>query len=171
MLNLALIRDSVRKRNLTRIALSFVLGLTALIPLGLGRTASAEAAPAKAFACAIGKKTVSVTSEGGQLTYHYGVADKDENSIVGIPTSGNIFQMTQRFAGMEYQLRFRSGEFSYIVYSSEGNGRTGASATSGLVIMRGAKRISDRPCSKFAELTMPAGGLAIPEDTDIYSAL
>jgi hypothetical protein len=150
---------------------SIILRLAALISVGLGLTAPAEGAPTKVFTCAIGKKTVSVTSAGGRLIYHFGTANKDELSIVGIPTSGNVFQMTQRFAGMEYQLRFRNGEFNYIVYSSEGNGRVGATATSGLVIMRGTKTISDRSCSQFEELVMPADALAIPEDTDTYSAM
>lgn len=108
---------------------------------------------------------------GGRLTYHYGMANKDELTIVGIPASGNIFQMSQRFAGMEYQLRFRNGEFNYIVYSSEGNGRVGAAASSGLVVMRGTKVISDRSCSRYADLTMPDDALAVPEDTDLYSAM
>jgi hypothetical protein len=150
---------------------SIMLALAALMPAGLGFMARAEEAPTKVFTCAIGKKTVSVTSADGRLIYHYGTANKDEMSIVGIRTSGNIFQMKQRFAGMEYQLRFRNGEFNYIVYSNEGNGRVGAAATSGLVIMRGAKRMSDRSCSQFAELVMPADALAIPEDTDTYSAM
>jgi hypothetical protein len=148
-----------------------ILGLAAMVPCGLGPTAPAEAASTNVFTCSIGKKTVSVTSTEGRLTYHYGTANKDELSIVGIPASGNIFQMSQRFAGMEYQLRFRNGEFNYIVYSSEGNGRVGAAASSGLVVMRGTKVISDRSCSRYADLTMPDAALAVPEDTDVYSAM
>jgi len=148
-----------------------VLGLTALLPLAPGLAAHAKETPVKAFSCAIGAKRVSVTTEDGRLVYRYGTAAKDEMSVVGDPASGNIFQMSQRFAGMEYQLRFTNGAFSYIVYESEGNGRVGASATSGLVVMRGAKRISDKSCARFSELTMPPATLAIPEDTDAYSAM
>lgn len=148
-----------------------MLGLVGLFTICPGLAASAEGTSARLFACLIGEKRVAVTSAGGQLTYHYGTANKDEISIVGIPESGNVFQMTQRFAGMEYQLRFRSGDFSYIVYSSEGNGRVGAAAASGLIVMRGTKQLSDKSCARFAELAMPADSLKIPEDADAYSAM
>jgi hypothetical protein len=151
-----------------------MLGLSALLGLvGSGVAAAADGASTKLFACAIGGKTVAVavTAAGGRLVYRYGTADKEELSIVGDPAAGNIFQMSQRFAGMEYQLRFSNGDVSYIVYSSEGNARTGAAATSGLVVMRGGKRISDRSCSRVAQLVLPAEALAIPEDTDAYSAM
>ena len=112
-----------------------------------------------------------MTRADGRLTYHYGIGIKDEMSIVGIPTSGNVLQMTQRFAGMEYQLRFRNGEYSYIVYDSEGNSRVGAAASSGLVIMRGTKQISERSCARFTEFAVPLDSLGFPEDTDAYSAM
>src|ERR1035437_2848517 len=148
-----------------------VPGLVALMALGPASTVHAEGISTTGFTCSIGKKMVSVTRADGRLTYHYGTGNKDEMSIVGIPSSGNVFQMTQRFAGMEYQLRFRNGEYSYIVYDSEGNGRVGAAATSGLVIMQGTKQISDRSCSRFAEFAVSLDSLGIPEDTDAYSAM
>jgi hypothetical protein len=145
-----------------------MLGLMLLIPFG---PAFAEAPVKKLFTCAIGKKTVSVTIAGDQLIYHFGTAGKDEIAIIGTPASGNIFQMTQRYAGMEYQLRFKKDEFSYIVYSSEGNPNVGASATSGLVVMQGTKTIMDKPCSKLTELTLPDATLKVPEDSEAYSAM
>jgi hypothetical protein len=148
-----------------------VPGLVALMALGPASTVHAEGISTTVFTCSIGKKMVSVTRADGRLTYHYGTGNKDEMSIVGIPSSGNVFQMTQRFAGMEYQLRFKNGEYSYIVYDSEGNGRVGAAATSGLVIMQGTKQISDRSCSRFAEFAVSLDSLGIPEDTDAYSAM
>jgi hypothetical protein len=72
---------------------------------------------------------------------------------------------------MEYQLRFRNGDYSYIVYDNEGNNRVGAAATSGLVIMKGTKQISYRSCARFTEFTVPLDSLGIPEDTDAYSAM
>ena len=123
------------------------------------------------FACRIGAKSVSVTDAGGEIAYRYGTAGKDEMSIVGTAKSGKVLQLEQRFAGMEYQLRFRNGEFSYIVYSSEGDGRTGALPTSGLVVMKGAKVLSDRSCSPYAELTLPPNSEAIPQDTAAWSAM
>jgi hypothetical protein len=148
-----------------------VPGLVALIALGPASTLHAEGSSTTVFTCSIGKKTVSVTRADGRLTYHYGTANKDEMSIVGIPASGNVFQMAQRYAGMEYQLRFRNGDYSYIVYDNEGNNRVGAAATSGLVIMKGTKQISYRSCARFTEFTVPLDSLGIPEDTDAYSAM
>jgi hypothetical protein len=146
-------------------------GLVALIALGPASTLHAEGSSTTVFTCSIGKKTVSVTRADGRLTYHYGTGTKDEMSIVGIPASGNVFQMAQRYAGMEYQLRFRNGDYSYIVYDNEGNNRVGAAATSGLVIMKGTKQISYRSCARFTEFTVPLDSLGIPEDTDAYSAM
>jgi hypothetical protein len=148
-----------------------VPGLVALMALGPASTVHADGVSTTVFTCLIGKKTVSVTLADGRLTYHYGMGNKDEMSIVGIPSLGNIFRMTQRFAGIEYQLRFRNGEYNYIVYDSEGNSRVGAAATSGLVIMQGRKQISDRSCARFAEFGISLDSLGIPEDTDAYSAM
>jgi hypothetical protein len=148
-----------------------VPGLVALIALGPASTVHAEGGSTTVFTCSIGKKTVSVTRADSRLTYHYGTKDNDEMSIVGIPASGNVFQMAQRYAGMEYQLRFRNGDYSYIVYDNEGNNRVGAAATSGLVIMKGTKQISYRSCARFTEFTVPLDSLGIPEDTDAYSAM
>ena len=146
--------------------------LVPLVSLGPVLAAQSEDVSMTLFTCAIGAKSVSVTAGGGRLIYRYGTIDKNEMSIVGNPAAGNIFQMTQRYAGMEYQLRFKTGEFNYIVYSAEGNERVGASATSGLVVMRGTKRISDKSCSRFAPLAMPEAALkGVPDDTDAYSAM
>jgi hypothetical protein len=143
----------------------------AVVLMALGPALHAQDVPATVFTCAIGKKTVSVTHADGQIAYHYGTGGKDEMSIVGTSASGNIFQMSQRFAGWEHQLRFTNGEYSYIVYDSEGNGRVGAAASSGLVIMQGTKRISDRSCARFAEFAISLDSLGVPEDTDAYSAM
>jgi hypothetical protein len=148
-----------------------MLGLAALVLLGECHAAPAQEMSAKVFTCSIGKKTVSVTAAGGKLIYHYGIAGKDELTITGDSASGNVFRLAQRYAGMEYQLRFKNGEFSYIVYSAEGNARVGASATSGLVVMQGTKTISDSSCKPYAELVMPADADTIPEDTEAYSAM
>ena len=43
----------------------------------------------------------------GRLTYHYGTGIKDEMSIIGIPTSGNVFQMTH--GSPEWNTSFGSG--------------------------------------------------------------
>jgi hypothetical protein len=134
--------------------------------------ARAETNPARVFACSIGAKRVSVTATQDGLVYHFGTATKDEMTVVGTPAAGNVFQMAQRYTGPEFQLRFKNGEYSYIVYSAEGNANVGASSVSGLVVMRGTKTASDRSCSRFTEFAMPANGtFAFPEDTEGYSAM
>ena len=144
--------------------------LLALALISLSATAHAESAPKVLFTCAIGAKTVSVTAAGKDLIYHYGTAKKDEMTIVGSAAAKNIFQMAQRYAGMEYQLRFTNGDVSYLVYSAEGNPQVGAAAISGLMVMRGTKTIADKSCAQWSELTLPDDP-AIPQDSVAYSAM
>ena len=146
-----------------------VFGLAAMLTLGL--SISAEAATSQLFTCKLGAHAVSVTDDGGQLDYRYGTPGKDEMSIIAPAKSGRVLQMEQRFAGMEYQLRFKNGEVSYIVYSSEGNGRSRAAAVSGLVVMKGAKVLSDKSCSPYADLMLPPASDGVPQDSDFYSAM
>ena len=146
------------------------MALAAAMLPGLVPAAHGAGAPATLFACTVGMKTVSVTRAGDQVIYHYGTRSVDELTIVGSPTSGTVFQMAQRYAGMEYQLRFTNGEFSYTVYASEGNPRVGAHAISGLVVAKGAQRVSDKSCAPYAQLTLP-DDLKIPEDTEANSAM
>ncbi len=146
------------------------LGLSALALLSLSKTGQAESAPKVLFTCAIGAKTVSVTAAGKNLIYHYGTAKKDEMTIVGSAAAKNVFQMAQRYAGMEYQLRFKNGDVSYLVYSAEGNPQVGAAAISGLMVMRATKTIADKSCAQWSELTLP-DDRSIPQDSAAYSAM
>jgi hypothetical protein len=151
--------------------ITIILQALALLVFLPGIGSAAEEQPRKVFACRIGPKIFSVTEAAGRLTYRYGTKDKDEIAIVGAPESKNVFKMIQRFAGMEYQLRFARGDFSYTVYSVEGNGNTGASSTSGLVVTKGTKRISDKQCAPFADVRLPENSQAIPDDDESYSAM
>jgi hypothetical protein len=143
----------------------------ALIALGLGAPSHAAGKPTTIFSCAIGQKIASVTLADGQLTYHYGTGTHDELTIVGNPAADNVFQMAQRYAGMEYQLRFVNDGYSYILYAAEGNPQVGAAAVSGLVVTQGTDRIADKACKAFAEFAVPLDGLGIAEDTEAYSAM
>jgi hypothetical protein len=155
-----------------RMRFVIVLGLVALLPLGSCFAATPERSPTKVFACSIGDKKVSVVTVNDRLIYRYGTASKDELSIVGIPVSGNIHWLQDRFAGVESQLRFTNGEYSYIIYSTDGNANAGAAATSGLIVARGTKVISERLCSPYAELVMPDfNAIGIPMDSEMYQAM
>jgi len=155
-----------------KFVMTLTLALAALLPLGSSFAATPEGSSTKVFACSIGDKKVSVNAVDGRLTYHYGTASKDDLSIVGIPASGNVHWLEGRFAGMEHQLRFSNGEYSYIIYAAEGNGNTGATGNSGLIVVRGTKVISQRPCFRYADLVMPdVDTLKIPMDSDTYQAM
>jgi hypothetical protein len=142
-----------------------VLGL-----LVLSQTAEAGSPPKTLFTCAIGARTVSVTAAGKNLIYRDGTGKDAGLTIIGSAAAKNIFQMSQLYAGMEYQLRFTRGDVSYIVYSVEDNPQTGAAAISGLMVMRGTKTIADMSCAHWSEVTLP-DNLTLPQDTAAYSAM
>lgn len=162
----------MRKQMEEKTAKPFLLlAALALVPMSNLRAAQAAGTPRDVFHCSVGQKSVAVTAVGNRLTYHYGTPQKEELSIIGDPGAGNVFWMSQRMAGMEYQLRFKNGPYSYIIYSAEGNARSGASSVSGLVIMKGSKQIGDESCSRFAEFDQAFDFGGLPQDTDQFSAM
>lgn len=141
-------------------------------PAELAAAAPAKtAAPVNLFSCTVGAKTATVTAEGDQLTYSYGPAIKPEMTISGDAQSGNIFRMVQRFAGIEQQLRFQRGDYSYVVYSVAGNETSGSAAISGLVVMKADKVISDKNCASQAEFSTDYDWDSLPEDTEAFSIM
>jgi len=129
-------------------------------------------ARAPIFSCAIGAKRVLVLKEGSRFVYHFGAPGRDELSIVGDPDKGNIFGFSQLYAGPETQIRFVNGGYSFIVYSMEGNTRTGASAVSGLMVLNGGKAVSDASCAPYASLDGSDDDFGrLPQDTEDYSAM
>ena len=132
----------------------------------MGRSATA----ATVFACRIGANTVSVTEDAGRLTYRYGTPNRVQLSIAAPVASSRVLYLIQRMAGAESQLRLKSGDYTYIVYSAEGDSRSGARAVSGLVVMKRMKRIGDKACSRYAALSLPADK-DLPEDSDAFSAM
>jgi hypothetical protein len=150
---------------------AILLGIAALSTTPPAFAGQVAGAPIKLFSCSLGGKVVSITARGSELTYHYGTPGKDEISIAGSAASGTVFWMTARYAGPESQLRFKNGDYSYIAFSMEGNASTGASAISGLTVMRGKETISDKYCSKFTGFSQSYDYSKLPEDTDEYSAM
>ena len=145
--------------------------LLLLVPAPSSAAGSSAGMPKPIFSCGIGTKRVSVNLVGTQLVYHYGTQQKEEMSIIGDRQSGNVFWLTQRMAGVEYQLRFKSGTYSYIVYTVEGNAMSGARPAAGLVVMQGTKTISDKKCAKYAEFQPNFDFSSLPEDSPEYSAM
>lgn len=117
-------------------------------------------------------KTVRVTAQGGTLVYEYGRGRRTELSLRGSAGSGNIFYLTQRYASIQSQLRFANGEYSYIVHSMGASVIADSRGISGLVVMRGNRRIADHGCRHQTEFT---GGFellqGLPEDRESYSVM
>lgn len=136
-------------------------------------TAQSGNGPETIFECTLRNgKTVSVGSQGGNLFYRYGRAGRAELTLRGSSRSGNVYFMRQRYAGPQMQLRFTNGGYSYIVHNMEGNAQTDARGVSGVVVMRGNRRIADHSCRRYSEFT---GGFdlldSLPEDSEAYSAM
>lgn len=114
-------------------------------PAGHGRTI---------FSCRLRDgKIVTVAGGGGRFVYRYGNARRPELAIVGTVADRNLFKMVAVHGGdWDIQLRFVSGDYSYIVHSFPRNEIVDNVATSGLVVFRAGKRILDRSCSRWAEI-------------------
>ena len=151
------------------------IGCALLLALALPGAAAAQSGDGlrTIFECTLRNgKTLGVTTQGGNLFYKYGAGNRTELSLRGSPRSETVFFMRQRYAGPQMQLRFTNNGYSYIVHSMEGNGRTGARGVSGLVVMRGARRIADHSCRRHTEFTGSFDLLdALPRDSEAYSAM
>jgi hypothetical protein len=141
--------------------------------------AFAAAAPAGAvqggattlFSCRTGGKTATVTASGPRLTYRFGTRRAAELTIQAGPRTGNVFFMRQRYASIETQIRFTRGGYSYILYSMGASVVADSNAVSGLVVMRGNRRISDRSCTPHAEFSADYAYDALPEDNERFTAM
>ena len=130
-----------------------VVVLAALLLTG----ASAAAPPAELiFSCRVrGGKTVTVTGDGGRLVYRYGTARRPELTIVGTAADGNVFKRIAVHGGAwDTQLRFVNGAYSYVVHSFPRSDIADNVATSGLMVFRGGKKILDRDCAPWAEMSL-----------------
>ena len=135
-----------------------------------GGARSAER-PRRVFACSLGRKSVSVTSLGHRLTYTFGTPGHTEISITGSAGQGNVLHYGARYAGLEDQVRFVSGQYSYVAYSMEGNSSTDSSPVSGLIVLKGDKVAADMPCTRYAEFSGDFDLDWLPADTEQYSAM
>ena len=150
-----------------KIAVACLAALVLLAAIG-----QAPAKPSPEFTCSIGSKRVSVTKSGNRFVYRFGTAAGNEISIEGVPAEGNVLRLSQSFDGEENQIRFKQGEFSYIVFSTSGNPSVGARAIAGLVVKRGTSVISDKTCSQFTDrIFADEDYWALPEDDAAFSAM
>lgn len=144
----------------------------ALFAAALPTAASAQASET-VFQCTLTNgKTVSVTARGDQLNYRYGTPRRAELTLRGTPRSGNVHFMQQRYASIQSQMRFSNGDYHYIVHSMGASQVAQSNAISGLVVMRGNRRIADHSCRRYSEFE---GGFDIrqqlPEDSEGWSVM
>jgi hypothetical protein len=125
------------------------------------------------FQCTLANgKTVRVTAQGGNLFYTYGRGNRRELALRGSARSGNVHYMQQRYASIQSQLRFTNGGYHYIVHSMGPSVVADSRGISGLVVMRGDKRIADHSCRRLAEFQAGFDTLqAMPEDSEAYSVM
>lgn len=132
-------------------------------------------APRTIFSCILdNNRTVRVTAAGRRLTYSYGMPRRAELTIVGSARAGNVYWMTQRYAGLQYQLRFARGAYSYVLFSMDANAMSQSSDVSGLVVMRRTARVSHGSCKKHERFRWSSSrGLPVglPEDDEAFSAM
>jgi hypothetical protein len=116
--------------------------------------------------------SVRVTAQGGNLFYRYGNSRRAELALRGSARSGTVHYMQQRYASIQSQLRFTNGNYHYIVHSMGANQQSGSSSISGLVVMRGTRRVADHSCRRFTEFRAGFDTLnRLPADTEAYSVM
>lgn len=79
--------------------------------------------------------------------------------------------MTQRYAGLEQQLRFTRGAYSYVLYSMDANEAKGSNAVSGIVVIHGSRRIADLSCLPHATFGENYDFDELPQDTGAFTAM
>ncbi|KTE25694.1 MULTISPECIES: hypothetical protein [unclassified Sphingopyxis] len=114
------------------------------------------AAPEPVFDCAMGKKRLTVTQEGGALVYRYGTRQRAELRMVADAASGRVhYHRTLYPRGEDQTLRFVNGDYSYVVYahySAPGmgmteEGRTPERTYGGLIVLKNGEALSSRRCN------------------------
>ena len=137
------------------------------------RAAQPEAAVQRAagghavFSCRLpGGKIATVTQDGEQFLYRYGTAGEAELTIEGTAANGRIFKQAALHGGTyDIQLRFVSGEYSYILHSFPRSDIVDNVPRSGLMVFRGGTKIMDRNCSPWAAISFehPEDLYALPD--------
>lgn len=130
--------------------------LAVLATFFLAPASMASTAPGPTiFACQLsGGKIVTVTGSDAGFVYRYGTARKPELTITGTLAGKNLSKRLEVHGGdIDAQLRFVSGEYSYIVHSFPRNKIVDNQPVSGLKVFRSNKKISDRACKPWAKIS------------------
>ena len=150
-----------------------IMAILATSPAVADTLIQAHAADASrpVFACSFQRGSVSVTVSGGQLTLRLKAPGKGDTVVTGTAAQRTVLYRQDRYAGLEYQLRFVSGRRSYIVYSMAGNRQTEAQPVSGLSVLLDRTLQSDLACAPHAEFTAARSDVSLPEDGPEYAAM
>jgi len=120
------------------------------------------------FSCAIGNKTVSVCrTEKGRVEYVYGAGDKVELEL-----NSPLFSSAACPGGGISRLRFKNGNYSYIVYdvmcNSGGMGehQRNKSDFAGLVVLEKSDVVFNKTCSSFEDGVFGVNSGILPESVE-----
>lgn len=96
------------------------------------------------FSCEIGNKSLSVCLQGkNSLAYRYGQEDAIELEL-----SSAVFSSAMCSGGAISRLRFRNGDYDYIVYDRLCRGGVDEA---GLHVLKNGHLLADKSCSTFSE--------------------
>ncbi len=145
-----------------------VVSMFGFAALSVAAFASSAAQPSAGtstlFHCAVrGGKVATVAAEGDRFVYRYGPPGRPELTIAGTASEGNVFRQSHNHLAV--QLRFLSGEYSYVVHSIPRSDILDNVPRSGLIVFRNGRRIFERACSPWAALDLFALE-AVPEDRE-----
>lgn len=145
-----------------------LLSRTALTALLL--VAPAQLHAEEIFRCSFGAREVSVTQDGGRLTYRFGRAGRPELTLTGDARSGNLFYHRTLYArGEDQTLRFGNGGYSYVIFngwSAPNRNLEGARDFSGLLILRGMRVIRRLNCREGGDFIERPIFSTLPQDQE-----
>jgi hypothetical protein len=150
-----------------------ILAGLAAFALAIPGAAAAQQGRAKPlFQCTLANgKTLAVTARGDEFTYRYGSPRRAELILTATPRSGTARHLQQRYYAIATQIRFSSGEYSYIVHEIPSSTIADARGTSGLMVLRGNRVIADHKCRRLTEFRDWESVRRLPEDEERWSAM
>jgi hypothetical protein len=151
-----------------------LLGIVAAAVLAAPWVAFAQSGSGQStlFECTLRNgKTVRVTEQGGNFFYNYGTRNRRELSLRGSARAGNVFHKMERYYAIATQIRFTRGAYSYIVHSLPGSTRADARGSSGVIVLRGNRVLSQQECRRVTEMTGWDLLRTLPEDDERWLAM
>jgi len=120
------------------------------------------------FACEIGSKNVSVCmTEKGRIEYVYGAGD-----TVELELNSPLFSSAACPGGGISRLRFKNGNYSYIVYDvmchsgGIGENQRSKSDFSGLVVLNQSDVVFNKTCTSFENEVFGVNSGILPESVE-----